>query len=74
MQPVWQDFVKHYRGPLKLVYVDVDEVQSPLYKTYAPYWETDRGMPQVCRLDGRGRLLERRPGLLTLEQLRRLSR
>jgi hypothetical protein len=73
MQPVWQSFASHYRGPLKLVFVDVD-VQDNNYRTYAPLWESDRTMPQVCRLDSRGRVLERCNGLLTLQQLRELSR
>ena len=73
MHPVWQSFVRQYHGPLKLVYVDVD-VQDRAYQTYAPLWENDRGMPQVCRVDGRGRVLERRSGLLTLQQLAELSR
>lgn len=73
MHPVWQSFVRQYHGPLKLVYVDVD-VQDSVYRTYAPLWESDRSMPQVCRVDGRGRVLERRSGLLTLQQLAELSR
>ena len=73
MQPVWQTFVKDYRGPLRLVYVDVDELESPQYKAYAPLWEKDRQMPQVCVLDSKGLLQARLPGLVTLQQLRRLT-
>ena len=73
MEPVWKRFVAEYRGPLRLVYVNVDQPESEAYRRYAPLWESDRQMPQVCWLDGRGRLCERRPGLVTLEQLRQRS-
>ena len=73
MQPVWQAFAKDYRGPLRLIYVDVDEVESPQYRAYAPLWEQDRQMPQVCLIDGRGRLQTRMPGLLTRQQLSQLA-
>lgn len=68
MQPVWQSFVKGYHGPLRLVYVDVDKLESPQYKAYAPLWEADRQMPQVCLVE-RGKLRARLPGLLTQQQL-----
>lgn len=74
MQPVWQSFVQSYRGPLRLVYVDVDELESPQYRTYAPLWEQDRQMPQVCLVNGQGKLRVRRPGLLTRHQLEQLAR
>ena len=73
MQPVWQAFAKDYRGPLRLIYVDVDELDSPQYKAYAPLWEKTREMPQVCLVDGKGRLQTRLPGLLTRQQLNRLA-
>lgn len=73
MRPVWQSFVQGYHGPLRLVYVDVDELESPQYKAYARLWEQDRQMPQVCLVDAAGSLRVRLPGLVTLQQLYRIS-
>jgi len=73
MQPVWQSFVKGYHGPLRLIYVDVDQLESPHYKAYSRLWEQDRQMPQVCLVDARGSLRARLPGLVTQQQLRQLT-
>lgn len=68
MEPIWRDFAQRPMAAQRLR-LDVDEVDSPLYKRWGYLWEQRREMPQVCWLDRYGRLLERRPGLTSLQLL-----
>lgn len=71
MEPVWKSFVQQNQGRFHTVYVDVDQVESPAYVKYGHLWEEDRHMPQLLWIDGQGRVLERRPGFVPLQELQR---
>ena len=68
MEPIWQNFARLPIAAQRLQ-LDVDEIDSPLYKRWGYLWEQRREMPQVCWLDSRGHLLERRTGLTSLQLL-----
>ena len=69
MEPIWHDFAMRPVAAQRLR-LDVDDLDSALYKRYGTLWEQRREMPQVCWLDS-GRLLERQTGLLSIEFLQR---
>lgn len=68
MKSVWKRFAGSYRGPLKVIYVDVDRDDR-----YRSLWQSEGDIPQVVWLDRQGRVKKRLPGLVTLQQLRRVS-
>lgn len=68
MEPIWRDFVRRPIAAQRLR-LDVDQVDSPLYKRWGYLWEQRREMPQVCWLGAGGHLLERRTGLTSLHLL-----
>lgn len=69
MKPVWKRFAGSYRGPMRVIYIDVDRDNR-----YRELWQKGGDIPQVVWLDASSRVRKRLPGLVTVEQLRRITR
>lgn len=70
MEPVWREFA---RNRPDAVYVDVDKTESAVYRRYAHFWEQEREMPAVYWIRD-GKVVRRKAGLLSLPQLRTVTK
>jgi thiol-disulfide isomerase/thioredoxin len=69
----WDEFVRNYKGPAQLVYVDVDENESPAYRRFGKLWEKERHVPLVVWLDSKGQAVHQESGSTPTRELLRWS-
>ena len=67
----WDEFVRNYQGPAQLIYVDVDESQSPAYRRFGKLWEKERQVPIILWLDENGKVVHQANGSVPADQLLR---
>lgn len=71
MEPAWAQFESDYQKKIGIVYINVDERDTPEFRAYSQF--LGQSIPTTVWLNAQGQPVENRVGVLKREELGSLS-